>query len=153
LDWGKVRFFLGEVWASFTRNGPMQLTAIGTVAITIVTLGAFLYTRDAVSSIGRQFLSTIELSVFFADSVDDKGASAVRRRLLQDPRIASVVYVPRAEGLRQLRARLRNQIDTSLLTSNPLPNALRVKVKRPAHVHAVATMIGKLHGVATVSYA
>ena len=153
MDWGKVRFFLGEVWASFTRNGPMQLTAIGTVAITIVTLGSFLYVRDALESVGRQFLGAIEISVFLSDKIDDAGALSLRSTLRKDPRIASVVFVPRAEGLRQLRARLNNQVDTSLLTSNPLPNALRVKVHVPQNVSAVAAHIAQEPGVANVNYA
>lgn len=153
MDWGKVRFFLGEVWASFTRNGPMQLTAIGTVAITIVTLGSFLYVRDALGSVGKQFLGAIEISVFLSDNVDERGAQSLRAQLQKDPRISSVVFIPRAEGLRQLRARLNNQVDTSLLTTNPLPNALRVKVHNPQNVHAVAALIAKAPGVANVNYA
>ena len=39
VDWGKLQFFLGEVFANFTRNAAMQFTAIGTVAVTIVMLG------------------------------------------------------------------------------------------------------------------
>jgi len=153
LDWGKVRFFLGEVWASFTRNGPMQITAVGTVAITIVTLGAFLYTRDALGSLGRQFLDSIEISVFFSPNVGDDAASATRARILNDPRVASVVYVPRKQGLDEMRARLQGQVDTSLLTTNPLPNALRVKVKTPQSVDGVARMIQKMPGVDRVNYA
>ena len=46
MDWGKVQFFLGEVFANFTRNAAMQFTAIGTVAVTIVMLGTFLFVRE-----------------------------------------------------------------------------------------------------------
>ncbi|MGH7717176.1 MAG: permease-like cell division protein FtsX, partial [Vulcanimicrobiaceae bacterium] len=61
-------------------------------------------------------------------------------------------YVPRTEGLRQLQDRLRGQIDTSLLTSNPLPNAIRVRVKNPDAVPAVAQSIAKMREVANVEY-
>lgn len=131
----------------------MQITAIGTVAITIVTLGSFLYVRDALGSVGKQFLSAIEISVFLSDKVNDAGAQELRNTLRKDSRISNVVFVPRAEGLRQLRARLGNQIDTSLLTANPLPNALRVKVHVPQDVAAVAARIAKQPGVANVNYA
>ena len=42
---------------------------------------------------------------------------------------------------------------TSLLTSNPLPNAFRVAVRNVDDVPAVAASIGKFHGVAKVDYA
>lgn len=153
LDWGKVRFFLGEVLANFARNKGMQITAIGTVAVTIVLLGAFLYTRETLSKLSAGLLSRIEISVFLGDRVDDKAGRALAMRISSDPRVLAVVYIPKADGLRQLRERLHGEIDTSLLTMNPLPNALRVRVKNPDDVHAVAQTIEKIPGVATVQYA
>ncbi len=52
-----------------------------------------------------------------------------------------------------MRERLRGQIDTSLLTSNPLPDALRVRVVEPAEVRGVAAAIRRLPNVAHVEYA
>ncbi|MBV8074602.1 MAG: hypothetical protein JO140_04155, partial [Candidatus Eremiobacteraeota bacterium] len=153
MDWGKVRFFLGEVFANFARNRGMQLTAIATVAVTIVMLGSFLYTRETLSKLSAGLLSRIEISVFLADRVDDRGARATAHKIAADPRVAGVTYIPRSEGLRQLRDRLKGQIDTSLLTTNPLPNAIHVRVKDPDDVHAVARSIEKIPGVATVEYA
>jgi cell division transport system permease protein len=51
-----------------------------------------------------------------------------------------------------MRQRLQNQVDTSLLTTNPLPNAARVKVVDPKNVRAVAETIKKMSGVANVVY-
>jgi cell division protein FtsX len=153
VDWGKLRFFLGEVLANFTRNATMQATAIGTVAVTIVLLGAFLYTRATLADLTGHFLNKIEISVYLKDSVDDKGAAAVSTQFATDPRIISATYVPRKEGLQQMRDRLRGAVDTSLLTTNPLPNAFRVRVRTPEDVPAVAGHIAKIAGVASVNYA
>jgi cell division transport system permease protein len=153
LDWGRVRFFLGEVLANLTRNKGMQITAIGTVAVTIVLLGAFLYTRETLSKLSAGLLSRIEISIFLADRVDDKQGRAIALRISSDPRVLAVTYIPKADGLRQLRERLHGEIDTSLLTMNPLPNALRVRVKNPDDVQAVARTIEKIPGVASVQYA
>jgi cell division transport system permease protein len=153
LDWGKVRFFLGEVFANFARNRGMQITAIATVAVTIVMLGSFLYTRETLSKLTAGLLSRIEISVFLADRVDDKEGRAIAQRISADPRVSTVEYVPKAEGLRQLRARLQGQIDTSLLTSNPLPNVVHVRIKDPENVRAVAESIQKMPGIGNVEYA
>ena len=153
MDWGKLRFFLGEVLANFTRNAAMQATAIGTVAVTIVLLGAFLYTRATLADLTNHFLNKIEISVYLKDNVDDTAARAISTQFASDPRIISAAYVPRKEGLQQMRQRLRGAVDTSLLTSNPLPNAFRVRVRTPEDVPAVARHIEKIPGVATVNYA
>ena len=153
MDWGRVRFFFGEVWRNFTRNMIMQLTAIGTVMVTIVLLGSFLFTRDTLGKIGDDVIRKIEISVFLKDATTTQAAKALVRELGADPRIRSVAYIPRAEGLRQMRERLRGQIDTSLLSTNPLPDALRIRVVDPEKVRNVAAYVRKMPEVASVEYA
>jgi cell division transport system permease protein len=153
MDSGRIRFFLSEVWRNFTRTLVMQLTAIGTVAVTIVLLGSFLFTRETLGAIGSDVIHKIEISIFLADSASPAQAQALVAKLSKDPRVRSVTFVPRAEGLRQMRERLRGQIDTSLLTSNPLPDALRVRVLDPERVQDVAAFARKQPNVAKVEYA
>lgn len=153
MDWGRVRFFLGEVGANFTRNLAMQLTAIGTVAVTIVLLGTFLFVRDVVATFGQGILTKIEIAVYLNDNVDDKQAAAIGTQLARDERIVSATYVPKKSGLEQMRARLGRDFDTSLLTANPLPNAFRVRVRNPDDVPAVAAEIAQIPGVAKADFA
>jgi cell division transport system permease protein len=153
VDWGRVQFFLGEVFANFTRNAAMQFTAIGTVAVTIVMLGTFLYVRETLATFGQGILKQIEIAVYLDDSETDAQAKSLAATLAADGRITSARYVPRAQGLQEMRERLGRDFDTSLLTANPLPNAFRVAVANVDDVPAVAATIGKLHGVAKVDYA
>jgi len=153
VDWGKVQFFLGEVFANFTRNAAMQFTAIGTVAVTIVMLGTFLYVRETLTTFGQGILKQIEIAVYLDDNVTDAQAKSLATAMATDDRITSAHYVPRAEGLRAMRERLGRDFDTSLLTANPLPNAYRVAVLNVDYVPAVAASIAKLKGVAKVDYA
>ncbi|MGD0475205.1 MAG: permease-like cell division protein FtsX, partial [Candidatus Velthaea sp.] len=138
---------------NFTRNAAMQFTAIGTVAVTIVLLGAFLYVRETLASFGNGMLSKIEVAVYLNDDVDDAHAKAITVRFAQDRRIVGASYVPKREGLRRMKTVLGNDFDTSLLTSNPLPNAFHVRVRRPDDVPAVAAAIAKYPGVAKTDYA
>jgi cell division transport system permease protein len=153
VDWGKLKFFLGEVGTNFTRNAAMQFTAIGTVAVTIVLLGSFLYVRETLASFGNGMLSKIEVAVYLNDDVDDAHAKAVTLRFAQDRRIIGATYVPKRDGLRRMKAVLGNDFDTSLLTSNPFPNAFHVRVRHPDDVPTVAASIAKYPGVAKTDYA
>jgi cell division transport system permease protein len=153
MDWGKLGFFLSEVGRSFTRNPIMQITAIGTVTVTILLLGAFLFTRQTLTLVGDDIIRKIEISVFLNEKLDTAGAQRLQKEIAADPMVRSVTYIPKTEGLRLMRDRLRGQIDTSLLTSNPLPDALRVKVVDPNKVTQIAEHIQKLPGVATTVYA
>jgi cell division transport system permease protein len=131
----------------------MQLTAIGTVTVTVLLLGTFMYARETMTQLGSGILSKIEISVYLKDEIDDAKAQAFSEKLAADPRIASAHYVPRADGLKEMMDRLRGQLDMSLLTTNPLPNSFRVRVKNPDDVHAVAAEIEKYPEVAQVDYA
>jgi len=153
MDWGRLQFFFSEVWRNFTRNLTMQITAIGTVTVTIVLLGAFLFTRATIGAIGDDVLKKIEISVFLGDRVSTADARRLVSEIGRDPRVKSVTYIPKNLGLQQMRDRLRGQIDTSLLTSNPLPDALRVQVVDPGQVKNVAAFVRKKPGVASVEYA
>ncbi len=153
MDWGKLKFFLGEVGANFTRNAAMQFTAIGTVAVTIVLLGAFLFVRETLATFGAGMLSKIEVAVYLNDDVDDARAKMIAVRFAQDRRVSGAVYVPKRDGLRRMRTVLGTDFDTSLLTSNPFPNAFHVRVRVPDEVPAVAAAIAKYPGVAKTDYA
>jgi cell division transport system permease protein len=153
VDWGKLKFFLGEVLTNFTRNAAMQVTAIGTVAVTIVMLGAFLYVRETIAAVGNGLLSKIEVAVYLGDTTSDAQAKALAARIGADPRITSVEYVPKRDGLKRLQEVVGKDFDTSLLTTNPLPNAFHVRVRQPEDVEPVAAAIARFPGVAKTDYA
>ena len=152
MDSGKVKFFLGEVSRNFTRNTGMQMTAIGTVAITIVLLGLFLFVRAAVAGIGTQLLDQIEISAYLRTDATPKQVADIAHYLAADRRIASVQFVPKRQGLAELRERTKGTIDTALLTENPLPDKFRIKARLPDDVPAVAAGVRRLAGVDNVVY-
>ncbi len=130
----------------------MQITSIGTVAVTIVLLGAFLYVRAAMGHAGAEMVGQISMSVYAVNDATDAQIEALRTALARDPRIESAQYVPKKQGLAEMRERLKGQIDTSLITENPLPDKFRVHVRRPEELAAVAASVRKLKGVQSVDY-
>jgi cell division transport system permease protein len=130
----------------------MQVTAIGTVTVMILLLGTLLFAQETLGRIGGNEIAKIEISAFMTDKATPADAKRLAATLKRDPRVKAVTYVSKAEGLRQMRDRMRGQIDTSLLTSNPLPDALRIRVVDPNAVHAVADSVRKMPNVANVEY-
>ncbi|HEY1653503.1 MAG TPA: permease-like cell division protein FtsX [Candidatus Tumulicola sp.] len=130
----------------------MQATAIGTVAITIVLLGLFLFVRAALAGMGANLLDQIEISAYLAPDATPAQVAAVHRLLIADPRIASVEFVSKKRGLAELRARTKGVIDTALLTENPLPDKFRIKVRVPEEVPSVAAGVRRLRGVQNAVY-
>ena len=152
MDWGKTKFFLGEVFRNFTRNASMQATAIGTVAVTIVLLGSFLYVRASIAHIGSDMLSQITASVYMSTDATPAQVEAARTALAKNPRISTAQFVSKAQGLKELRERMKGQIDMQILTENPLPDMFRVHARNPQDVPIIAHAIAKLKGVHEVDY-
>jgi cell division transport system permease protein len=153
LDWGKIKFFLGEVFRNFTRNAGMQATAIGTVAVTIVLLGAFLYARASLVHFGNDLMQQITVSVYVNPDATQAQEDTLRMAFAKDLRIEGTEYIPKRDGLKELEQRMRGQVDvSSFLTENPLPDKFRIKVRNPEFVSAVAGSIKKLPGVQSVDY-
>lgn len=153
MDWGKINFFLGEVARNFTRNAGMQITAIGTVAVTIVLLGAFLYARAAMAHVGSDMLSQITISVYAQSEASSAQIDGIRTALAKDKRILQASYIPKKQGLAELAARMKGEVDvTSFNTENPLPDKFRVRVRTPEEVPAVAASIKKIPAVQYVDY-
>ncbi len=152
MDSGKLKFFLGEVLRNFSRNTGMQMTAIGTVAITIVLLGIFLFARAGLAGVGQRLLDQIEVSAYLRVDATPAQVTALSHLLARDPRVASAQFVSKEQGLAELRQRTKGTIDTALLTENPLPDKFRIKVRVPDDVPAVADSVRRLSGVDNVVY-
>ncbi len=152
MDLGKVKFFLGEVLRNFSRNTGMQMTAIGTVAITIVLLGLFLFVRGAVADLGTRLLDQIEVSAYLRPDATPAQVEAIGHFLARDPRVGSAAFISKKQGLAELRQRTAGAIDTALLTENPLPDKFRIKARIPDDVPAIAASVRRLSGVQNVVY-
>ena len=152
MDWGKARFFWGEVAQNFTRNLTMALTAIGTVAVTIVVLGIFLFARSSFNVVMNAVVKQVDISVYLKNEATAVDIDAMMRKLRADPRIDGVRFVSKQEALEQMRRELRGQVNLSLINSNPLPNAFVVHTVEPTDVPVVATELESNPSVALVNY-
>ncbi len=152
MDWGRVKFFLGEVVRSFTRNKGMQATAIGTVTVTIVLIGSFLIAQASLANVGTQLMRQIEISAYLKDGLSSTTTKNLIAHVKADPRVLSVDYIPKKQGLAELAARTKGSLDLSILTENPLPDKLRIQVRDTAMIPAVAASVHALAGVADVKY-
>lgn len=152
LDWGKVRFFWSEVAQNFTRNVTMTVTAMGTVAVTIIVLGAFLFAREAFNTVMHKVVGQVVVAAYLKDETTLQQAGVLITQMRADPRVDSVQFVSKAQALASLRKRLRGQVNLDVINKNPLPNALIVHTRDPADVPAVAATLRARPEIALVNY-
>lgn len=152
LDWGRVRFFWAEVGQNFTRNLAMTLTAIGTIAISVVLLGVFLFLRSSFDAVMKNIIGQVAIAVYLRDDVTQPAIATLVQTLKADPRVASVRYVSKKAAMASLRKRLRGQMNLNIINTNPLPNAIIVRTTLPSDVPVLGEELKKRAGVAAVNY-
>jgi cell division transport system permease protein len=152
LDWGRVRFFWAEVAQNFTRNITMALTAIGTIAISIVLLGVFLFLRSSFDIVMKNFVGQVAIAVYLRDDAKGPDVDALMRDAKLDPRVDSVRYVSKKQAFKSLRQTLRGQFNLNILSTNPLPNTIIIHTKLPPDVPELASELRNKPGVSLVNY-
>ena len=152
LDWGRVRFFWAEVGQNFTRNIAMALTAVGTIAISVVLLGVFLFMRSSFEAVMQNIVGQVAIAVYLHDDVKPAAIAAMTSSLKADPRVDNVRFVSKKRAMLNLRQRLRGQMNLNIINTNPLPNTIIVHTKLPSEVPALAQELQRKPGVNVVNY-
>ncbi|HXW75851.1 MAG TPA: permease-like cell division protein FtsX [Candidatus Eremiobacteraceae bacterium] len=151
MDWGKFKFFWAEVAQNFTRNMTMAVTAIGTVAISIVLLGVFLFVRQAFDMTIQTVAGQINVRAYLKDDVTQPQIDAMVTALQEDPRVASVQFISKKQAMIALRAQMRGQMNLDVLNTNPLPNTIEIVPRDPYDAPAIAAALDLKPGVARVN--
>ena len=152
MDWGKVRFFWAEVAQNFTRNLTMALTAIGTVAVSIVLLGTILFFHDSFEIFMKQVVGQVTIAAYLKDGSPQEAIDGTLRVMKSDPRVDAVTFVSKKQAMDALRKRLRGQMNLDVINTNPLPDALFVHPIDPADAASIAKRLRGLPTVANVTY-
>ena len=152
LDWGRVRFFWAEVAQNFTRNFAMAMTSIGTIAISIVILGMFLFLRSSADQVMKNIVGQVQIAVYLKDGAPASAVAGLMKSLQADPRVDSVRYVSKRRALFNLRQSLRGQFNLNILSKNPLPNTIIVHTAVPDDVPPLAAELTGRPIVANVNY-
>ncbi len=152
LDWGRVRFFWAEVAQNFTRNITMALTAVGTIGISIVLLGVFLFLRTSFDIVMQNFVGQVAIAVYLRDDAKGPAVDTLMRDAKLDPRVDSVSYVSKKQAFKKLRQTLRGQFNLNYINTNPLPNAMIIHTRLPEDVPVIAAELQTKPGVAVVNF-
>ncbi len=149
----EVTYFLGEATTSLRRNGLMSVAAVTTVLVTLLAVGAAFLGVINLAHLTRALDAQVEIVAFLADGFPAGDGVRLQRSIEALPNVTTVRFVSRADALKRLQARLGGTTAFADMTeTNPLQDSLEIRVVDPSSVEGVATAIGRLRGVAEVSF-
>ena len=133
-----VRYVLGGAARSWARNMSGTAPALGSMTLLLLISGLVgvsgfaLYNLEQVESAQASVLH-----IYLQDGADPTAVFQLQQRLIEDPRVAGVVYVSKAEALKRAQSMpgLPQLADST--ESNPFPASLDVQVKNINDVAAI----------------
>lgn len=131
------------------RNGWMSVASVTSIVVSLLILGVFILLVLNVNSIADEADSQVQISTYLNPGVDEKVRMALQTAIGSMPEVSRVTFVPKAEGLQDLRKRLGEDGEDLLEgydeETNPIPDTLKVEVYEPSTVGAVSEQISALN--------
>ena len=130
-------YFVSEALTSLWRSRLVNAVSVGTIAVSLFVLGAFLTVASALSGLVTRWTETVQVIVYLEDATPDRVRESLENRLREDPAVASLQFVSREVALARFRGMFRDL--SSLpedLGENPFPASLEVNL-RPERQSAV----------------
>ncbi|WP_139491216.1 permease-like cell division protein FtsX [Brevibacillus dissolubilis] len=136
------------------RNGWMTFASVSAVSITLLILGVFLILALNVNHIAQTVEKQVEIRVFLDVLADKTIATQVQDQIEANPKVDTVTFISKEEGLEQLKKRFGQnaKLLEGLEDDNPLPDTLVVKAKVPSETASIAKEVKGLEHVEDVSY-
>jgi cell division transport system permease protein len=150
-------YFFQEALTSLWRSRLINALSVGTIAVSLFVLGAFLAVANSLNDIVTRWTQKVQVVFFLEDGIEDRVRQSLENRLKGDPAVESQVLVSRGEALDRFRALFRDMRSLPEdLGENPFPASLEISLKAdhqsPAEVERLVAAFERAPGVREVQY-
>ena len=150
-------YFVSEAATSLWRSRLVNAVSIGTIAVSLFVLGAFLTVASGLGALVTRWTEKVQVIVYLEDGTEDRVRASLENRLREDPAVGSVEHVTREQALARFREMFR---DLSALPEdlgeNPFPASLELTLRAdrqsPAEVERMARAFTGVPGVREIQY-
>jgi cell division transport system permease protein len=128
-----LTYFVQEAVTSLWRSRLINALSIGTIAVSLFVLGAFLTVASNLSQVVDRWTRKVQVSFYLREGVEPHIRESLVNRLEADPAAESVAVVSREEALDRFRTLFRDlRTLPDDLGENPFPASVEVTL-RPGH--------------------
>jgi cell division transport system permease protein len=152
-----LSYFLSEAATSLWRSRLVNAVSVGTIAVSLFVLGAFLIVAGGLGELVSRWTEKVQVIVYLEDGTEDRVRVSLENRLREDPAVGAVDYVSPEQALARFREMFRDL--SSLpedLGENPFPASLEVTLRAdrqsPAEVQRLARAFAGVPGVREIQY-
>lgn len=152
-----LAYFFSEAAQSLWRSRLMNALSIGTIAVSLFVLGAFLTIASNLNEVVARWSRKVQVTFYLTDGLEAPIRDSLAGRLKDDPAVESVEVISRAQALERFKALFRDlQALPDDLGENPFPASVEATLKpgreSPEEVQRLVAAFEKAPGVEEVQY-
>ena len=150
-------YFFEEALTSLWRSRLINALSVGTMAVSLFVLGAFLTVASNLNEVVARWTRKVQVTFYLEDKVEDRIRGMLVDRLKDHPAVDTVEMVSREQALERFRALFHDlQSLPEDLGDNPFPAAIEVTLKgghqSPAEVQQLVRDFEHAPGVEEAQY-
>jgi cell division transport system permease protein len=150
-------YFLQEALTSLWRSRLINALSVGTIAVSLFVLGAFLTLASNLNQVVQRWTEKVQVTFYLQDDVEPFVRDSLVNRLREDPAVEALVPVSREEALARFRTLFRDlRTLPDDLGENPFPASVEVTLKAghqaPDEVMRLVHAYEEAPGVEEVQY-
>jgi cell division transport system permease protein len=150
-------YFLQEAFTSLRRSWLISAVSVGTIAVSLFVLGAFLTLASNLHDVVTRWTQKVQVVFYLEDGIEGRLRESLENRLKGDPAVEGMTFVSRAEALDRFRALFRDlRTLPDDLGENPFPASLEVSLRAdnqsPREVQRLVHDFERAPGVQEVQY-
>lgn len=152
-----LAYFFEEALTSLWRSRLINALSIGTIAVSLFVLGAFLTVASNLNDVVARWTRKVQVTFYLKDGLEERVRDSLVSLLKADPAAGDIVVVSREEALDRFRALFRDlRTLPDDLGGNPFPASieftLRPDRQSPEEVQRLVHAFEKTPGVEEVQY-
>lgn len=143
--WTLLKRILKSGFVNFWRNGFVSLASVLIMVVTLITVGAALFTGVLLNTSLAQLRDKVDINVYFLTSAPEEDIINLKTAIEQLPEVASVDYISREQALTDFLERHKDDALTiqavEELDENPLGAILNIKAKQTSQYETIAQFL------------
>jgi cell division transport system permease protein len=152
-----LAYFFAEAATSLWRSRLMNALSVGTIAISLFVLGAFLTIASNLNEVVARWSRKVQVTFYLTDGLEAPVRESLVGRLKDDPAVESVEVISRDQALARFRSLFRDlQTLPDDLGENPFPASVEATLRpgreSPEEVKRLVAAFEKAPGVEEVQY-
>jgi cell division transport system permease protein len=150
-------YFVEEALTSLWRSRLMNALSVGTIAVSLFVLGAFLTVASNLNAVVAHWTEKVQVTFYLQDGLGTTIRESLENRLRGDPAVEAVTYVSREQALTRFRELFHDlQSLPEDLGENPFPASVEATLRpdqgSPEAARRLALSFGSAPGVEEVQY-